>query len=270
MPVQDTGHGRHEDEERLVSNMVRMALLAGLMSLAAGCDAAATSKAPADAAGKSPAGKAAAGKPAAGKPWTEVVAMTPEGGIRMGNPDAKVKLVEFASLTCPHCRDFHEAAMTTLKSKYVASGNVSYEFRNFVLNGPDYAASLLARCQGPGPFFGLLNAFYADQASWVEPFTKLTPDDQKRLQGLPQDRQIAALAEAGKLDAYVRTRGIPKARFDQCLIDPAAVKTLADLRTQATETYKLTGTPGFVINGVTQAETYDWKTLEPKLQAALN
>jgi protein-disulfide isomerase len=248
-----------------VSNFARMAFVAGLMSLAAGCDAAATDQAAGGGAAKSN-----AAKPAAGKAWTEVVAMTPEGGIRMGNPNAKVKLVEFASLTCPHCRDFHEAAMTTIKSKYVASGNVSYEFRNFVLNGPDYAASLLARCQGPEPFFGLLNAFFVDQSAWVEPFTKLTPEDQKRLQALPQDKQIAGLAEAGKLDAYVRTRGIPRAKFDQCLSDAAAIKTLADLRTQATDTYKLTGTPGFVINGKTQADTFDWKTLEPKLQAALN
>ena len=248
-----------------VSKFARMTVVAGLMSLAAGCDAAATDKAAAGGGSK-----ASAAKPAAGKAWTEVVAMTPEGGIRMGNPNAKVKLVEFASLTCPHCRDFHEAALTTIKSKYVASGNVSYEFRNFVLNGPDYAASLLARCQGPGPFFGLLNAFFKDQSAWVEPFTKLTPEEQKRLQALPQDKQIAGLAEAGKLDGYVRTRGIPKAKFDQCLSDQAAIKTLADLRTQATDTYKLTGTPGFVINGVTQADTFDWKTLEPKLQAALN
>ncbi len=250
----------------------RLMLVAGVASLAAGCDAAANDDAaavtPAAAKSASPGAKPA-GKPAS-KPWTEVVSMTPEGGIRMGNPNARVKLVEFASLTCPHCKDFHEAASATIKSKYVASGDVSYEFRNFVLNGPDYAASLLARCQGAGPFFGLLNSFFTDQASWVEPFTKLSPEEQKKLQALPQDQQIIGLAQAGKLDAYVRTRGIPKARFDACLSDQAALKTLADMRTQATETYKLTGTPGFIINGKTQADTYDWKTLEPKLQAALN
>jgi protein-disulfide isomerase len=262
--------GRNED--RMMSSFGRLVLAAGLASFAVGCDAAADDAAAGGAATVKP---MAASAPAGGgkpqnKPWTEVVAMTPEGGIRMGNPNAKVKLIEFASLTCPHCKDFHEAATATLKSKYVASGNVSYEFRNFVLNGPDYAASLLARCQGAGPFFGLLNAFYTDQASWVEPFTKLSADDQKRLQALPQDQQIAGLAMAGKLDAYVRTRGIPKARFDACLSDAAALKVLADMRTQATDTYKLTGTPGFIINGKTQAETFDWKTLEPKLQAALN
>ncbi|KAB7644346.1 thioredoxin domain-containing protein [Polymorphobacter fuscus] len=206
----------------------------------------------------------------AGTDWTKVTAATPEGGFRIGNPDAKVKLLEFASLTCPHCSEFHEAAMATIRDKYVASGNVSYEFRNFVLNGPDYAASMLARCQGAEPFFGLLAAFFTDQTSWTEPFTKLTPEDSKRLSALPEDQQIAALAELGKLDEYMRTRGMPRAKFDQCLADKAALEKLAALRTQATDTYKLTGTPGFIINGVTQEGVFTWDALEPKLKAALS
>lgn len=205
-----------------------------------------------------------------GKDWTAVTAATPDGGFRIGNPDAKIKLVEFASLTCPHCSDFHAAAFETIKSKYVATGNVSYEFRNFVLNGPDYAASMLARCQGAEPFFGMLNAFFTDQKAWTAPFATLSEADSKRLGALPQDQQIAGLAAAGKLDEYVRTRGIPRAKFDACLADKAALDQLLALRTQATDTYKLTGTPGFIINGVTQEGVFDWATLEPKLVAALS
>ncbi len=255
------------------SSAPSMLALAAVLLIAAGCDAADTSATASNSASApvamSAASAAGAAGATAGKPWTEVTAMTPEGGFRMGNPNAKVKLIEFASLTCPHCKDFHAAAMTSIKNKYVASGNVSYEFRNFVLNGPDYAASLLARCQGAGPFFGLLGAFFTDQTSWTEPFMKLTPEDSARIGALPQDQQIAAMASAGQLDAYVRTRGIPRAKFDACLADPKAIKTIADLRTQATDQYKLTGTPGFIINGNTQADVYDWKTLEPRLIAAL-
>ncbi|WP_416908332.1 MAG: thioredoxin domain-containing protein [Polymorphobacter sp.] len=252
---------------------MRVVLMAGVALALAACseEKAAT-----------PAGDAAAGVPGEavladgaevtlpeGSKWTEMVTLTPEGGFLMGNPDAKVKLVEFASLTCPHCKDFHAEAAEIIKNRYVASGDVSYEFRNFVLNGPDYAATMLARCQGPGPFFGLLNAFFNDQATWVEPFTKLTPEQSQALTALPQDQQMAAMAEAGELDDYVRTRGIPRAKFEACLSDPEALKVVADLRTQATEKYKLTGTPGFVINEETQDGVYDWKTLEPKLIAAL-
>jgi protein-disulfide isomerase len=212
---------------------------------------------------------AAAANPA-GADWTKVFAATPEGGFRIGNPDARVKLVEFASLTCPHCREFHETGMASIRDKYVASGNVSYEYRNFVLNGPDYAASMLARCQGAEAFFGLLGAFYNDQASWIEPFTKMTAEDNQRLTALPQDKQIAAIAELGQLDAYVRARGIPRAKFDQCLADKAQLAQLATLRTEATDKYKLTGTPGFIINDVTQEGVYTWADLEPKLKAALS
>ena len=236
-------------------------LSALLLLVVAGCDQASTAK-PTPVAVKTAA-------PAGATNWLAVTTATPEGGFRIGNPNAKVKLLEFASLTCPHCKDFHAEAMATIRNKYVASGNVSYEYRNFVLNGPDYAASMLARCQGPQPFFGLLNAFYTDQASWTAPFGKLTDADSKRLAALPQEKQIAALAEVGKLDAYVRTRGMTRAKFDMCLADKTQLDKLAALRTQAVDTYKLTGTPGFIINGVTQTEVYGWAALEPKLQAAL-
>ena len=205
----------------------------------------------------------------AGTDWTKVMTATPEGGFRIGNPNAKVKLLEFASLTCPHCREFHEAAMPTIRDKYVASGNVSYEFRNFVLNGPDFAASMLARCQGAEPFFGLLTAFMEDQVAWTEPFTKMSPEDNKRLSALPEDKQVAALAQLGKLDEYVRARGIPRAKFDQCLADKTQLDALTKLRAEATDKYKLTGTPGFIINGETQESVYSWADLEPKLKAKL-
>lgn len=205
----------------------------------------------------------------AGTNWTETVVATPEGGFRMGNPNAKVKLLEFASLTCPHCKDFHAEAFETIKSKYVASGDVSYEFRNFVLNGPDFAASLLARCQGPAPFFGLLASFFRDQADWTKGFIDMPKSEQTRITALPQDQQLAAMATSAKLDGYVRARGIPRAKFDACVADKAATETLTKMGTQATETYKLTGTPGFIINGAAQKDVYTWAALEPKLQEAL-
>lgn len=232
-----------------------------MLALVAGCDGA-SNAAPQQAA-------AGAAKPAAGTDWVNFAEATPDGGFRLGNPNAKVKLVEFASLTCPHCREFHETAFEAIRNKYVASGNVSYEYRNFVLNGPDFAASILARCQGARPFFGLLNSFYRDQQSWVESFMATTPAQQQELQATPQDQQLKRMAEIGGLDAYVRTKGITKAKFDQCLLDPAARKTVETLRAQATDTYKLTGTPGFIINGKVQENVYSWDQLEPRLQQAL-
>src|SRR5262245_41461876 len=70
------------------------------------------------------AGPAAPEAPYTGKDWSETIVETPEGGFRMGNPDAAIKLVEYASLTCPHCRDFTKAAAEPLKANYVRTGKV--------------------------------------------------------------------------------------------------------------------------------------------------
>ena len=201
--------------------------------------------------------------------WTQAITATPEGGFRMGNPDAKVKLVEFASLSCPHCREFFEQGVPTVTNTYVKSGRLSYEFRPYILFGPDFGPSLLVRCQTPEVAMNLIAAFYTNQKTWLEPFTKLTADDQKRLQAMPLDQQIKGLAETGKLDEFVRTRGIPKSKFDACLTDKAGVDKLAAIRDEANTKYGLTGTPTFVVNGNTLADTSNWAALQPKLETAL-
>ena len=80
--------------------------------------------------------------------WSSIVSKTAEGGFIMGNPNAKVKLVEFGSLTCPHCAEFEEKGGNALIENYVKKGLVSWEFRNFVRDPVDMTATLLARCGG--------------------------------------------------------------------------------------------------------------------------
>jgi protein-disulfide isomerase len=219
------------------------------------------------------ASNAAAGAPAAApvstRDWTKVVEATPEGGFRMGNPDAQVKVLEFASLTCPACAAFHMAGMTPLKNQYIAGGRVSYEFRNFVLNGADLAATLLARCQGASGFFPLADAFFTQQQGWLEPFTKLTAEDQRRLQALPPERQVAGFADAGQLDAFVRVRGLPRARYEACLADQQAIAQLERVQRDAVDRYNVRGTPTFVINGETLDGVLDWPSVETRIKAKL-
>ena len=248
---------------------VTVGLTAALLVLVAGCDkrAEAPAAVPTATATTTAATTTATGVPT--KDWLTVAAATPDGGFVLGNPDAKVKLVEYASLTCPHCRDFHEEAGGILRSKYIASGKVSYEYRNFIFNGPDYAAALLARCQGGGPFFNIVNAFYGAFDQWLAPFSKFSEAEQKTLTALPQDKQIAALAKMGGLDAFMRARGMTAAKFDQCLADAPAIKRLAEMREAATKA-GVTGTPSFFINGKQQENTPNWATLEPRLQSALS
>lgn len=212
---------------------------------------------------------APAAKPAAAPDWTKVVVATPEGGFRVGNPAAKVKLIEYGSFTCPHCAHFHDEAMSALKTRYIAGGKVSFEFRNFVLNAPDYAAALLARCDGPTRFFGLHDRFFAEQPRWTQPFTQQSAADGERIAALPAEKQIGAIAEAGKLDDFVAPLGVTSARFNACVNDKAALDKLLDMRKAAVETFKVQGTPTFIINGKTVDDTNTWAALEPGIKAAL-
>lgn len=222
-----------------------------------------TGPAPADGATSGPAA------PAAGQDWTEQVIQTPQGGYLMGNPNAPVKLVEYASLTCPHCADFSATGTAPLKEKYIKTGQVSWEFRNFVLNPLDVAASLLARCQGPGPVFKLTEQVYAEQQSWIAKFTALPQAEAQRLSTLPEKEQFSALAKAGGLDQFFRARGVPSAKIDQCLSDETALKQLVELRRLGSETDRISGTPSFLIDGELQTDVFNWETLDAKLKEKL-
>ena len=208
--------------------------------------------------------------PPAGKDWTEVLAATAEGGYRIGNPDAPVKLVEYGSVWCPHCREFHETAMTPLKANYIKSGKVSYELRNFILNGPDMIATLLVRCEvTPITYWKRLETFYARQQDWEMNFVNLKQEQLTPLNALPQDQQMLAYARLAKLDSFVRPQGITAAKFAQCIGDKAETDRLTASNNKATTDFNLTGTPTFIINGVTLDHTANWETLEPKIKAAL-
>lgn len=205
-----------------------------------------------------------------GRDWTAVLAATADGGYRIGNPDADVKLVEYGSVWCPHCREFHEKAMAKLKSDYIATGKVSYELRNFVLNGPDMLATLLVRCDpAPATYWRRLETFYARQQEWEMNFINLKEADLKSLQSLPQEQQMPAYARLAKLNDFVRPQGITNAKFGQCVTNKAEIDRLTASNNRATKDFNLTGTPTFIINGVTLDNTATWETLEPKLKAAL-
>ena len=203
----------------------------------------------------------------AGQDWTETVAETPEGGFRMGNPMAAVKLVEYASFTCPHCAAFEGEAGEKIQG-YVKKGTLSWEFRPFLLNAMDVAPSLLIGCQGAGPFFKLAEQLYADQQNWAVKYQGLSAAEIQRIQAMPEAQQFSALAKAGGLDQFFGARGLPAAKAEACLTDKAAADRLVALRDRGTRQDGVTGTPAFVINGRPADDTASWDVLEPKLKAA--
>jgi protein-disulfide isomerase len=238
--------------------MLKVSLLFAAALTVVACDSGTSTAAPA--------AKTAA-KPGATADWTKTVVQTPEGGFRMGNPDAKVKLIEFASLTCSHCRDFHMES-GALKTNYIKSGQVSLEYRPFMLNIYDFAATKLAICEGPERFFTWTGELYANSEAWITPFTKLTEADLNPLRSLPPGEQIKGLAMAGKLNEFAKARGLPGAKFEACMSDAASFEALTKRQQAAIDTYQVQGTPTFLLNGK-KIEGSTWAQIEPQIKSAL-
>lgn len=215
------------------------------------------------------AAKTAAKRPVAND-WTHVVAATPAGGFVLGNPKAKVKLVEYGSLSCPHCRAFDEEGVPTLLGKYVKPGQVSWEFRNYVRDPVDLTAALIARCNGTRSFFPLVRAIYHDQPVWFGKAVAAPKDRLQKLADMPPQQQFVAMAKIAGLDAWATGHGLPAARTNQCLANVKSIDQLVQMTGAATEHHPdFQGTPTFLINGGLVKNVGTWDGLEPQLKAAL-
>ncbi|MEZ5709442.1 MAG: thioredoxin domain-containing protein [Blastomonas sp.] len=201
----------------------------------------------------------------AGQSWTETVAISDDGGYVMGNPDAPIRLVEYASLTCSHCRDFEAEAFDEIANEFVASGRVSFEMRNFLLNPYDIPLSLLTRCGTPQAYFPLTRQFFASQSDFL---TAMQGKNQTAMQGafdLPEDQRFMVLGrEMGAID-YFSARGISADQAQACLSDPAKIKELLDISQKATNELDVSGTPTFFLNGQ-MYEFQGWPALKTRLQ----
>ena len=190
---------------------------------------------------------------------------TPEGGYRMGNPDAPIKVVEFASLTCSHCAEFAEAASAELRDNFVASGRVSYELRNFVRDAIDLTAAQLARCGTPESFFPLAEQIFANQMAMFEKAQAAGEPAYKAAMAQPDDKRGPALGELTGLTEFVAARGIARDQANACLANAAEAQALAKMATEQGEKYDIAGTPTFLINGAKNEEN-TWKTVKAKLE----
>ena len=199
--------------------------------------------------------------------WTSIVQETPESGFRMGNPDAPVKLVEYASVTCPHCATFSRQATGSL-TQLVKSGHLSWEFRHYLTFRTDPPVSLLARCAGPGRFFELTEQLYATQSDWSEKAQSISSAELQRMRALPLQQELAAIVESAGLDDLFRQRGLSQAWIDTCLADVQGLKKLEAL-TRRAKSEGARGTPAFFINGRFVPGVTKWNALRSELQSAL-
>jgi protein-disulfide isomerase len=147
--------------------------------------------------------------------------------MTLGNPNAKVTVVEYASASCPHCAEFNNDTFPAFKAKYIDSGKIRYVFREFLTPPVEVAASgfLIARCAGKDKYFSVLDAIYRGQ------------------QAMYQSGDYR-----GFLLHVAESAGLSEQQFNSCTTDDNALKALND-RVQKAVDAGITGTPSFVVNG---------------------
>ena len=204
---------------------------------------------------------------AAQRDWVKTVNRTPEGAIVVGNPAAKVKLIEYLSLTCPHCAHLSLEMLTPLRRDYIAKGSVSIEVRHAVRDGYDFAASLLLRCEPPTAYLTSLEALFAGQEAWMAKgaTAKQTPDFDSK----STDQKLALVSKAAGFDAFFAKRGMDAKAYAACMNNEAAKQQLTQMAANSWQRDAIPGTPLLLLNGEKQEGIHGWADLKPKIDAAL-
>lgn len=202
--------------------------------------------------------------------WSTIVKATPEGGFVMGNPDAKVKLVEYISYTCPHCSHFEQQSADQLRLGFIAQGKGSIEVRSFVRDPIDMTVAVLTRCGAPARFFTRHSVFLRTQDTWIAPLSDgVSPGENQRWFKGELATRMRYIASDFHFYEIMGTLGIDRTTTDKCLANAALAQRLADLTQQAEEKQFIHGTPTFMIDGVVLAGTSEWSMLRPQLEARL-
>lgn len=212
----------------------------------------------------------AATKPAAAAhDWSKMASATPEGSFVLGDPKAKVRLVEYMSMTCSHCAHFAGEGLPPLIDKYVRKGLVALEVRHAIRDSLDVTATLLARCNGPKSYFPTASALLAAQDGWIQKAIAFQDADKGAIAKLPLADALAASAQGAGLDKLVAARGLAWPRAKACLASKAEQDRLSAMAKEAWRTRAIPGTPAFLINGTLVDGVASWEGLEPKLRQAL-
>ena len=167
--------------------------------------------------------------------------------MAMGDAKAPITVIEYASMTCPHCAQFHNTYLPEIKKKYIDTGKVRLIFREFPLDRAAYQASILARCSGADRFFPYINILFTQQSNWSR------AKDQK-----------AELAKLGQMG------GVSISDFDACLADKKLGDGILQTRKYGQEKHEINSTPSFVIDGKTHAGGMDLEAFSKVVDPLLN
>ena len=149
-----------------------------------------------------------------------------EEDLVIGNLNAPITIIEYASLSCPHCAAFHNSTLPIIKKEYIDTGKVNYIFRDFPLNLPALHGSMIVRCIEKDLKFRYLNALFSLQSSWVR-----------------------ATDSREYLFEIIQNGGMSRSEFDSCLADKEIENQILKNQIAAQKEFKIQTTPSFVING---------------------
>lgn len=168
--------------------------------------------------------------PNAPKVNPETAALLEEGPLKdivLGDPNAETVIVEYASMTCPHCARFYTEVFPKVKEKYIDTGKAKFIFREFPLDALAARASMLARCVSEDRFYPLVDGLFETQATWAAP----GPDGEEKL------KRIAKQA------------GFSEESYTKCVEDKELFDKIVAVREKAHEEYGVDATPAFFVNG---------------------
>lgn len=147
------------------------------------------------------------------------------GTRAIGNPQAPVKIIEYASLTCSHCAHFHNDVLPDLKTKYIDTGKVYLEFREFPLNDPALKATLTARCLPEDKYESFISLLFKTQDHWAAGIDYMS--------ALKQNAKLAGMSDA---------------TFEACHNEPQLKLAVAENMQQAKDKWNISATPTFIVN----------------------
>jgi len=201
-----------------------------------------------------------------GQEWSQTATVSEYDGYVMGNPDAPIKLIEYASLTCGACAAFSEEAADALRDKYIHSGVVSYEIRNQIHNGIDLTLARLARCGQPEGFHPLAEQVWSNLGPILQRAQE-NPAALDAAMSMPENQRFVAVGETTGLLDFFAERGISRDQASSCLADIASVQAIAERSEKQSTEFNVTGTPTFFVNG-SRVDGTSWNIVEPLLQRA--
>lgn len=153
----------------------------------------------------------------------------PLGDVWLGSKDAKVTIIEYASMTCSHCAAFHRQTWPLLKERYVDTGKVRFTLREFPLDPLATAAFMLARCEGDAKYYPIVDLLFDQQRNWAYVQKPQSPVD--------------------ALEQLLRQAGYSKEKFESCLKDQKLYGAVNAVKARGLDALKVESTPTFFING---------------------